>query len=51
VDELQGYLLQQAYFAPVTQIVQRIYVQNPRLQDVTYNGVAYASYYTAWLED
>lgn len=51
VDELQAYLLQEAYFAPVTQIVQRIYVQNPRLQDVTYNGVAYASYYTAWLED
>ena len=51
VDELQGYLLQEAYFAPLTQIVQRIYVQNPRLQDVTYNGVAYASYYTAWLED
>lgn len=51
VDELQAYLLQEAYFAPLTQIVQRIYVQNPRLQDVTYNGVAYASYYTAWLED
>ncbi|MFD6139522.1 ABC transporter substrate-binding protein [Promicromonospora sp. NPDC060271] len=51
VDELQAYLLQEAYFAPVTQIVQRIYVQNPSLQDVTYNGVAYASYYTAWLED
>jgi peptide/nickel transport system substrate-binding protein len=51
VDELQAYLLDEAYFAPLTQIVQRIYVQNPRLQDVTYNGVAYASYYTAWLED
>jgi peptide/nickel transport system substrate-binding protein len=51
VDELQAYLLQEAYFAPLTQIVQRIYVQNPSLKDVTYNGVAYASYYTAWLED
>ncbi|PUB31539.1 peptide/nickel transport system substrate-binding protein [Promicromonospora sp. AC04] len=51
VDELQEHLLDQAYFAPVTQIVQRIYVQNPELHDVTYNGVAYASYYTAWLED
>ena len=51
VDELQGHLLRQAYFAPVTQIVQRIYVQNPKLHDVTYNGVAYASYAAAWLED
>lgn len=50
VDELQAHLLEQAYFAPVTQIVQRIYVSNPKLHDVTYNGVAYASYYTAWLE-
>ncbi|WP_369372083.1 ABC transporter substrate-binding protein [Promicromonospora sp. Populi] len=50
VDELQEHLLDQAYFAPITQIVQRIYVQNPQLHDVTYNGVAYASYYTAWLE-
>lgn len=51
VDELQGHLLEQAYFAPLTQIVQRIYVQNPRLHGVTYNGVAYASYAAAWLED
>ncbi|MGW9112487.1 ABC transporter substrate-binding protein [Microbacterium sp. NPDC055683] len=50
VDELQQYVLEQAYFAPLTQIVQRIYVQNPALQGVTYNGVAYANFFTAWLE-
>jgi len=49
LDELQGYVLQQGYFVPLTQIVQRIYLQSPKLQGVTYNGLAYANYYTAWL--
>ena len=49
-DELQGYVLEQGYFAPITQIVQRVYVQSPNLHDVTYNGVAYANYYTAWVD-
>lgn len=47
LDELQKYVLEQGYFIPRTQIVQRIYVQSPNLKGVTYNGVAYASYYTA----
>jgi peptide/nickel transport system substrate-binding protein len=50
LDELQGYVLQQGYFVPLTQIVQRIYLQSPRLHGVTYNGIAYANYYTAWLD-
>ncbi|MEU5692099.1 ABC transporter substrate-binding protein [Actinosynnema sp. NPDC020468] len=49
LDELQGYVLQQGYFVPLTQIVQRVYLQSPKLHDVTYNGLAYANYYTAWL--
>ncbi|WP_410608192.1 ABC transporter substrate-binding protein [Amycolatopsis sp. lyj-109] len=49
LDELQGYVLKQGYFVPLTQIVQRIYLQSPKLQGVTYNGIAYANYYTAWL--
>jgi peptide/nickel transport system substrate-binding protein len=49
LDELQGYVLQQGYFVPLTQIVQRIYLQSPKLRGVTYNGIAYANYYTAWL--
>ncbi len=48
LDELQKYILEQGYFIPRTQIVQRIYVQSPKLKNVTYNGIAYASYYTAW---
>lgn len=47
LDELQHYVLEQGYFIPRTQIVQRIYVQSPKLSGETYNGIAYASYYTA----
>lgn len=47
LDELQTYVLTQGYFIPRTQIVQRIYVQSPQLKGVVYNGIAYASYYTA----
>jgi len=47
LDELQKYILDQGYFIPRTQIVQRIYVQSPKLKGAVYNGVAYASYYTA----
>jgi peptide/nickel transport system substrate-binding protein len=51
LDELQGYVLDQGYFVPLTQIVQRLYLQSPRVHDVTYNGIAYANYYTAWIGD
>jgi peptide/nickel transport system substrate-binding protein len=47
LDELQKYVLEQGYYIPRTQIVQRIYVQSPKLKGEVYNGVAYASYYTA----
>jgi len=47
LDELQKYVLDQGYFIPRTQIVQRIYVQSSKLKGEVYNGVAYASYYTA----
>ncbi|MFT4190284.1 MAG: ABC transporter substrate-binding protein [Comamonas sp.] len=47
LDELQRYVLAQGYFIPRTEIVQRIYVQSPKVKGVQYNGIAYASYYTA----
>lgn len=47
LNELQRYVLEQGYFIPRTQIVQRIYVQSPKLKGEVYNGIAYASYYTA----
>jgi peptide/nickel transport system substrate-binding protein len=48
-DDLQGYVLQQGYFVPLTQIVQRVYVQSPEVSGVSYNGLAYAYYLDAWL--
>ncbi|MFD2758704.1 ABC transporter substrate-binding protein [Gulosibacter faecalis] len=50
LDSLQEYVLEEGYFVPVTQISQRIYVLSPDLHDVTYNGLAYASFATAWLD-
>jgi len=47
LDELQRYVLEQGYYIPRTQIVQRIYVQSPKVKGEKYNGIAYASYYTA----
>lgn len=51
LDKLQQYVLERGYFIPRTQIVQRIYVQSPKLKGEVYNGIAYASYYTAYLSD
>ncbi|MFP7366682.1 ABC transporter substrate-binding protein [Corynebacterium callunae] len=50
LDELQGYVLDQGLYVPLVDIVQRIYVTTPDLYDVTYNGLAYASFATAWLD-
>jgi peptide/nickel transport system substrate-binding protein len=51
LDELQTYVLEQGYFIPRTQIVQRIYAQSPKLKGEIYNGVAYASYYAATISE
>ncbi|MBN7808795.1 ABC transporter substrate-binding protein [Agrobacterium rosae] len=51
LENLQKYVLEQGYFIPRTQIVQRIYVQSPNLKGEVYNGVAYASYYTAYIAE
>ena len=51
LDQLQKYVLEQGYFIPRTQIVQRIYVQSPKLKGEQYNGIAYASYYTATISE
>ncbi|GAA0298170.1 ABC transporter substrate-binding protein [Kineococcus aurantiacus] len=50
VDQLQQYVLEQGLFIPLEQIVQRIYASRPDLKGVSYNGVAYANFYTAHLE-
>jgi len=48
-DQVQQYVLSQGYFIPIVQQVQRIYLISPDLHGVTFNGVAYANFYTAWL--
>jgi peptide/nickel transport system substrate-binding protein len=48
-NQVQQYVLTQGYFIPVVQQVQRIYLLAPNVHGVTYNGVAYANFYTAWL--
>ena len=47
VDELSRHVLEQAYFIPLEQNVQRIYVQSPELTGVTFNAVAIPSYHAA----
>jgi peptide/nickel transport system substrate-binding protein len=47
--QVQQYVLQQGYFIPVVQLVQRIYLIAPNVHGVAYNGLAYANFYTAWL--
>jgi peptide/nickel transport system substrate-binding protein len=48
-SQVQQYVLNQGYYIPVVQQVQRIYLLAPNVHGVTYNGVAYANFYTAWL--
>ena len=48
-DQVQQYVLDEGYFIPIVQQVQRIYLIAPNVHGVTYNGVAYANFYTAWL--
>jgi peptide/nickel transport system substrate-binding protein len=47
VEELSRHVLEQAYFIPLEQNVQRIYVQSPELTGITYNAVAIPSYHAA----
>lgn len=49
--ELQQYVLEQGYFIPLNQLVQRLYLISPKIQGVSYNGLAYANFYTAWLAE
>jgi peptide/nickel transport system substrate-binding protein len=48
-NQVQKYVLDEGYFIPIVQQVQRIYLLAPNVHGVTYNGVAYANFYTAWL--
>jgi peptide/nickel transport system substrate-binding protein len=47
--DLQQYVLEQGYFIPLNQLVQRLYLISPAVKGVQYNGLAYANFYTAWV--
>ena len=47
--EIQQHVLEQGYFIPLNQLVQRLYLISPKVQGVQYNGLAYANFYTAWI--
>lgn len=50
IHELSQHVLEQAYFIPLEENVQRIYVQTPGLKGVTFNALAVPSYYAATKE-
>jgi peptide/nickel transport system substrate-binding protein len=49
IADLSRHVLEQAYFIPLEQNVQRIYVQRPELTGITFNAVAIPSYHAASL--
>lgn len=48
--EVQRHVLEQGLFIPTSQLLQRIYVQTPKLKGEIYTGAAYPLYHGAWLE-
>lgn len=48
-DQVQKYVLQQAYYIPLLNLVQRVYVYGHNVHGATYSGTAFANFYTAWL--
>jgi peptide/nickel transport system substrate-binding protein len=48
-DAVQKYVIQQGYFIPILNLVQRIYLLASNVHGVSCNGLAYANFYTAWL--
>nr|WP_314074281.1 ABC transporter substrate-binding protein [uncultured Roseococcus sp.] len=50
LQEVQRHVLEQGLFIPTAQLLQRLYVQTPKLKGEIYSGAAYPLYYGAWLE-
>lgn len=48
-DEVQRYVIQQGYYIPILNLVQRIYASASNVHGITYSGTAFADFYTAWL--
>lgn len=50
LNELDRHILDQGYWVPFTQLVQRVYTRTPDLQNVTYDGLAIPNYWAATLD-
>lgn len=48
--EVQAYVLREGLFIPTAQLLQRVFIQSPKLKGDIYTGGAYPLYYGAWLE-
>ncbi|NTF96054.1 ABC transporter substrate-binding protein [Rhizobium rhizogenes] len=51
LHDVQKYVLEQGLFIPTTQLIQRLFVQSPKLHGDAYSGAAYPLYYGAWLDN
>jgi peptide/nickel transport system substrate-binding protein len=47
--EVQKYVLEQGYFDPILNLVQRVYAYAPDVHAPSYSGTAFADFYDAWV--
>ncbi|MGI6245660.1 MAG: ABC transporter substrate-binding protein [Pseudochelatococcus sp.] len=50
LKDVQQYVIGQGLFIPTTQLIQRLFVQSPKVKGDVYSGAAYPLYYGAWLD-
>ncbi len=48
-DEVQRYVVQQGYYDPILNLVQRVYAYAPNVHGATYSGTAFVDFYDTWL--
>lgn len=48
-DAVQKYVIQQGYYDPVLNLVQRVYAYAPNVHGPSYSGTAFADFYDTWL--
>jgi len=47
--EVQKYVVQQAYYIPILNLVQRVYAYAPNVHGPSYSGTAFVDFYDTWL--
>jgi peptide/nickel transport system substrate-binding protein len=48
-DEVQKYVIQQGYYDPILNLVQRVYAYAPNVHGPSYSGTAFVDFYDTWL--